>query len=286
MTSSKGTLFGQLPSIRIGGQLLDFSTPKVMGIVNLTPDSFVSESRATQLDDVRRKVDQHLDAGAHILDFGAYSSRPGAQDISVEEEWSRIEGILLALRADGIDTPISIDTFRAEVARRALEEGADIINDISGGSDPDMFPLVAQSRAPYILMHMQGTPQNMQDNPTYGDVVRDVNLYLAQKIRTLRELGVHDIIADVGFGFGKTVDQNYALLRELRQFHALGVPLLVGVSRKSMINKVLDIKAAQALNGTSVLHAFALERGAAILRAHDVREAVEAVKLFQALRAD
>ena len=286
MTSSKGTLFGQLPSIRIGGQLLDFSTPKVMGIVNLTPDSFVSESRATQLDDVRRKVDEHLEAGADILDFGAYSSRPGAQDISVEEEWSRIEGILMALRADGIDAPISIDTFRAEVARRALEEGADIINDISGGSDPDMFPLVAQSRAPYILMHMQGTPQNMQDNPTYGDVVRDINLYLAQKIRILHELGVHDIIADVGFGFGKTVAQNYALLRELRQFHALGVPLLVGVSRKSMINKILDIKAAQALNGTSVLHAFALERGAAILRVHDVREAVEAVKLFQALRAD
>ena len=257
-----------------------------MGIVNLTPDSFVSESRATQLDDVRRKVDEHLEAGADILDFGAYSSRPGAQDISVEEEWSRIEGILMALRADGIDATISIDTFRAEVARRALEEGAEIINDISGGSDPDMFPLVAQSRAPYILMHMQGTPQNMQDNPTYGDVVRDINLYLAQKIRILHELGVHDIIADVGFGFGKTVAQNYALLRELRQFHALGVPLLVGVSRKSMINKILDIKAAQALNGTSVLHAFALERGAAILRVHDVREAVEAVKLFQALRAD
>jgi dihydropteroate synthase len=286
MTSSKGTLFGQLPSIRIEGQLLDFSTPKVMGIINLTPDSFVSESRATQLDDVRRKVDEHLEAGADILDFGAYSSRPGALDISVEEEWSRIEGILLALRADGMDAPISIDTFRAEVARRALEEGADIINDISGGSDPDMFPLVAQSRAPYILMHMQGTPQNMQDNPTYGNVVRDINLYLAQKIRILHELGVHDIIADVGFGFGKTVAQNYALLRELRQFHALGVPLLVGVSRKSMINKILDIKAAQALNGTSVLHAFALERGAAILRVHDVREAVEAVKLFQALRAD
>lgn len=286
MTSSKGTLFGQLPSIRIEGQLLDFSTPKVMGIVNLTPDSFVSESRAAQLDDVRRKVDEQLEAGADILDFGAYSSRPGALDISVEEEWSRIGGILLALRADGIDAPISIDTFRAEVARRALEEGADIINDISGGSDPDMFSLVAQSRAPYILMHMQGTPQNMQDNPTYGNVVRDINLYLAQKIRILHELGVHDIIADVGFGFGKTVDQNYALLRELRQFHALGVPLLVGVSRKSMINKVLGIKAAQALNGTSVLHAFALERGAAILRVHDVREAVEAVKLFQALRAD
>ncbi len=223
--------------------------------------------------------------GADILDLGAYSSRPGAADISVEEEWSRLKGLIMALRAEG-HLPISLDTFRAEIARRALGEGVDIINDISGGADVDMFPVIGETGVPYILMHMQGTPQNMQNDPKYDDVVGEVNLFLAQKIQELHELGAHDIIADVGFGFGKTVEQNYALLRELEQFKALGVSLLVGVSRKSMINRVLDIRPQAALNGTSILHALALERGASILRVHDVREAVEAVKLFEALRAD
>lgn len=256
-----------------------------MGILNVTPDSFHEDSRVRSIDGIRFKAEEMVEAGADMLDLGAYSSRPGADHISAEEEWSRLEGKIKALRAD-VDLPISIDTFRAEVARRALDEGADIVNDISGGSDPEMFSLISETQAPYILMHMQGTPQNMQDAPEYKDVVREVNLYLAQKIRQLHELGVHDIIADVGFGFGKSVEQNYALLRELQQFKALGVPLLVGVSRKSMINRVLDIRPQAALNGTSILHAFALERGASILRTHDVAEAVEAVKLFQALRAD
>lgn len=255
-----------------------------MGILNATPDSFHLDSRIASVDELLKKADQMAKHGASILDLGAYSSRPGADDISVEEEWSRLQGLIKALRAEG-HLPVSVDTFRAEVARRAIDEGADIINDISGGSDPDMFPLIAKTRTPYIVMHMQGTPQNMQNDPQYADVVREVSLYLAQKIRLLREMGVHDIIADVGFGFGKTVEQNYALLRELEQFKALGVPLLVGVSRKSMINRVLDIRPQAALNGTSVLHAFALERGASVLRVHDVREASEAVKLFEALRA-
>ncbi len=275
-----------MPSILIQGRLFDLSTPRVMGILNVTCDSFVAESRVAGADEVRRKASQLVSEGADLLDLGAYSSRPGADDIPMEEEWNRLKKVIGPLRADFPRIPISIDTFRTEIARRAIDQGMDIINDISGGSDNGMFSLVASHRIPYILMHMQGNPQTMQTAPSYTDVVSEVNLYLAQRIRQLRDLGVHDIIADVGFGFGKTLEQNYSLLRELRQFRALSVPLLVGISRKSMINRVLDIRPQAALNGTSILHAFALERGASVLRVHDVREAVEAVKLFRALRAN
>ena len=276
-----------MPSILIQGRLFDLSTPRVMGILNVTCDSFVAESRVAGADEVRRKASQLVSEGADLLDLGAYSSRPGADDIPMEEEVEPIKKGDRALAGPIFpDIPISIDTFRTEIARRAIDQGMDIINDISGGSDNGMFSLVASHRIPYILMHMQGNPQTMQTAPSYTDVVSEVNLYLAQRIRQLRDLGVHDIIADVGFGFGKTLEQNYSLLRELRQFRALSVPLLVGISRKSMINRVLDIRPQAALNGTSILHAFALERGASVLRVHDVCEAVEAVKLFRALRAN
>ena len=227
-----------------------------------------------------------LDAGADMLDIGAYSTRPGAADISPDEEWNRLEPVIKAILEKNPKSILSIDTFRAEIARKAIGLGAHIINDVSGGTlDENMFATVAELQVPYILMHMRGTPQTMQQLTDYDNVVADVIKDLSFKIAALRELGVNDIILDPGFGFAKTLEQNYALLNQLGDLQMLGLPVLVGISRKSMITKTLGIKPVDALNGTTALHAFALERGAAILRVHDVNEAKEVITLHQYLNS-
>lgn len=272
----------QTYTINCSGKLIDFSQPKVMGILNVTPDSFFAESRKQSDEEIHRRVQQMVDEGAQMIDIGAYSSRPGADDVSPEEEMRRLSHGLQIVNKLASQLPVSVDTFRADVARMAVEEyGADIINDISGGEmDAQMFRTVAQLNVPYILMHMQGTPQTMQDNPQYSDFLREVFLYMAQRINRLRDMGVKDIILDPGFGFGKTLDENYELLNHLQDFHEFELPLLVGVSRKSMIYKLLNTTPQEALNGTSVLHTIALLKGANILRVHDVQQAVETVQLY------
>lgn len=272
-------------TINVNGTLMDLSTPRVMGIVNVTPDSFFAGSRTQTEDAIARRVEQLMAEGADILDIGGYSSRPGAADVSPEEECERLRLGLGVIRRVSPGAVVSVDTFRADVARMCVEEyGAAIINDISGGElDAEMFPTVARLGVPYVLMHMQGTPQHMQDAPHYDDVLRDVFLYFARKVQQLRDLGTKDIILDPGFGFGKTLEDNYTLLAHLDEFPSVfGLPVLAGVSRKSMITKVLGITPAEALNGTSVLNTLCLTKSASILRVHDVRPAVEAVRLVQA----
>lgn len=260
--------------------------PLVMGILNVTPDSFFAPSRKQTLAEIEQRADEIVAQGAEIIDLGAYSSRPGAEDISPEEEIARLRPALRLIRDKYPRTLLSVDTFRSRVAQACVEEwGADIINDISAGElDPGMFPTVARLKVPYILMHMQGTPRTMQEAPHYNNVVQEVIAHLAQKIQTLQALGVGDIIVDPGFGFGKTLEHNYQLLDGLQEFSILRRPLLVGVSRKSMICRLLDISPAAALNGTTALHAIALTKGASILRAHDVREAVETVRIYRKMK--
>ena len=272
------------PSITLRGSLVSFHQPWVMGILNLTPDSFHDGGAWNKSAAALGQAERMLDKGADVLDLGAQSTRPGAEMLGTDAEWQRLEPVLVALKRDHPNAILSVDTFHAEVARRALVEGADIINDVSGGSaDPDMWNVVAQARAPYVLMHMQGTPATMQDNPTYDDVVHDVLTHLQRRVHAAYQAGVTDVIADVGFGFGKTVRHNYALLDALDQFQELQCPILAGVSRKSMIQRVLETDSQHALNGTTALHAWALDRGTHILRVHDVAEAKEAVILHQAL---
>lgn len=272
------------PSITLRGSLVSFHQPWVMGILNLTPDSFHDGGAWNKSAAALGQAERMLDEGADVLDLGAQSTRPGAEMLGTDAEWQRLEPVLVALKRDHPNAILSVDTFHAEVARRALVEGADIINDVSGGSaDPDMWNVVAQARAPYVLMHMQGTPATMQDNPTYDDVVHDVLTHLQRRVHAAYQAGVTDVIADVGFGFGKTVRHNYALLDALDQFQELQCPILAGVSRKSMIQRVLETDSQHALNGTTALHAWALDRGTHILRVHDVAEAKEAVILHQAL---
>lgn len=270
-------------SIDIKGKLRDFSTPWVMGIVNVTPDSFFSGSRVDGAYAVAGRVEEMLAQGADCIDLGAYSSRPGAADVSPEEEWRRLDAALAEIRRRWPDLVVSIDTFRASVARKCVEQwGADIINDISGGDlDPDMFTTVADLRVPYILMHMRGNPQNMQTLTEYDDVTADVISGLASKVVHLRSLGVNDIILDPGFGFAKTVEQNYRLLHELGELKRLGLPVLAGMSRKTMIWKPLGITPEEALEGTVALDTVALLNGADILRVHDVAPAVQTVRLIE-----
>lgn len=270
-------------SIDIKGKLRDFSTPWVMGIVNVTPDSFFSGSRVDGAYAVAGRVEEMLAQGADCIDLGAYSSRPGAADVSPEEEWRRLDAALAEIRRRWPDLVVSIDTFRASVARKCVEQwGADIINDISGGDlDPDMFTTVADLRVPYILMHMRGNPQNMQTFTEYDDVTADVISGLASKVVHLRSLGVNDIILDPGFGFAKTVEQNYRLLHELGELKRLGLPVLAGMSRKTMIWKPLGITPEEALEGTVALDTVALLNGADILRVHDVAPAVQTVRLIE-----
>lgn len=271
-------------TLNIAGKLLDLSTPQVMGILNVTPDSFFSGSRVLQIEDAYKKADKMLSEGASMLDIGGHSTRPGADAVSEEEEFNRVLPVVEMLRKRFPEAIISIDTFRASVARKSIEAGAHIINDIAGGNlDPLMFETVAELNVPYVLMHSRGTPQTMKELNQYDDLVTDVLRELQAKIYQLRQLGVKDIVADMGFGFAKNADQNYVLLRELRAFEALEVPLLVGVSRKSMIWRKLEITPEQSLNGTTALNMVALLNGASILRVHDVKEAIEVVKLVQLL---
>ncbi len=271
--------------LNVNGRLLDLSTPRVMGILNLTPDSFYAPSRMEADDAIAARARQIVEEGAAIIDVGAYSSRPGAADVSVEEEMARLRRGLSIVRNAVPEAILSVDTFRADVARMCVEEyGVDIINDISAGElDKDMFSTVAALHVPYILMHMQGRPQNMQRAPRYDNLLKDIFLYFARKVRQLRDLGAYDLVLDPGFGFGKTLEQNYELMAHLEEFSVFELPVLVGVSRKSMIYRLLGCGPEDALNGTTVLHTIALQKGASILRVHDVRPAVEAIRIVSQL---
>lgn len=273
-------------SINIGGKLMDLSEPKVMGILNVTPDSFYGASRMVSDDEIAARTAQILDEGASIIDIGAYSSRPGAADVPEEEEMRRLRRGLSIIRRIDPDAVVSVDTFRADVARMCVEEfGVAIINDISAGElDPEMFGTVASLGVPYIMMHMRGTPQNMQDAPTYGNLMKDMLMYFADRIQRMRDMGQKDIIVDPGFGFGKTLEHNYELMNNLEKLNVLELPILVGISRKSMIYRLLSTSADDALNGTSILNTIALMKGASILRVHDVKECVECVKIVEAMK--
>ena len=271
-------------TLNIRGELCRYERPQVMGIVNVTPDSFYSGSRTQTEESVCEKVERMLSDGVDFIDIGAYSSRSGADDVSPEKEMARLETGLKAVRSVAPDIPVSVDTFRAEVAKVAVSEfGADIINDISGGSlDSEMFDALVALRVPYILMHMRGTPSDMQTKTDYRDVTAEVMANLSFKMRELRLKGVSDIIIDPGFGFAKTLEQNYEMVRNLSLFtELLDAPLLVGVSRKSMLTRLLGITPDQALSATTALNTLALTRGAAILRVHDVLEASQAVRIYQ-----
>ncbi|MCH2034525.1 MAG: dihydropteroate synthase [Tenacibaculum sp.] len=272
-------------TINCKGTLIDLSTPKVMGILNITPDSFYDGGKYKNENDILQQVEKMLLEGATFIDIGAYSSRPGAAHISEDEELKRIVPIVTLLVEKFPEIIISIDTFRSKVAEKSIESGAALINDISGGNmDSNMFETIAKLQVPYILMHMQGTPQNMQKNPSYKNVVTDVISFFAKQLFELRKLHVNDVIIDVGFGFGKTVEHNYELLKELQLFKNLEVPILTGVSRKSMLYKLLDITPKEALNATTVANTIALQNGTQILRVHDVKEAVEAIRITEMVR--
>lgn len=276
---------GNYRTIRLKSGLMHFDSPKVMGILNVTPDSFFSGSRMNSRPEIIARVKQIMDEGADIIDIGGYSSRPGAEDISADEEYSRLATGLEEIRKSYPEAVVSVDTFRAAVARKCVEGwGADIINDISGGTlDPEMWDTVADLKVPYVLMHMRGTPATMKQLTDYTDVTADVLSDLAKKTAELHQRGVADVIIDPGFGFAKDVEQNYQLLADLREFRQLG-PVLSGISRKTMIWKPLGITPEEAGNGTTVLNTISLLNGADILRVHDVRQAVECVRLTSLLK--
>lgn len=274
-------------TLNLRGRLLELREPQIMGILNVTPDSFFSESRTPDEEHIAQRVKQMMNDGADMIDIGGYSSRPGADDVSTEEEMNRLRRGLRIIRKLYPDVPVSVDTFRADVARMCIEEeGADIINDISGGMmDRQMFRTVAQLHVPYIMMHMQGTPDSMQLAPHYNNLRQEVMLYFAERIDRLCQMGAKDIIVDPGFGFGKTMEHNYELMAHLEDFHIFGLPLLVGISRKSMIYKLLGGTPQTSLNGTTVLNTIALTKGAHILRVHDVKEAVETKRIVGMCKA-
>lgn len=279
---AKYTVFNKKVTLNAGGKLIDLSTPKVMGIINLTPDSFYAGSRKPAVDDAIQQAGKMLADGATFLDLGAYSSRPGADDISVQEEMDRLLPIVEAIHANYPEAVLSIDTFRASVAEAAIKAGAHIINDISGGQlDADMFATVARLQVPYILMHMKGNPKTMQQLADYEDLFGEVYDYFVSRYHQLKQLGVNDVIIDPGFGFAKKPEHGYALMSRLQEFAPLELPILVGVSRKKMIHGLLGITADEALNGTTALNSIALTKGANILRVHDVKEALEAVKIWE-----
>lgn len=272
--------------INVNGQLMDLSQPRVMGILNITPDSFYADSRKQTEKDIIARIHQILDEGGDFIDIGAYSSRPDASDVSPKEEMERLKYGLEILRNECPEAVVSVDTFRADVAKMCVEEyGVALINDIAAGQmDPEMFSTIAQLKVPYIMMHMQGTPQNMQKNPHYDNPVKEIILYFAEKIEKLRASGVKDLIIDPGFCFGKTLAHNYEILDKLEELQMFQLPILIGVSRKSMVYKLLGGGPEDALNGTTALHAIALMKGARILRVHDVKAATETVRIFQALK--
>jgi dihydropteroate synthase len=279
-------LSGKPKYINIGGKLLDLGVPRVMGIMNITPDSFYEGSRISSDEDVLKVAASMINDGADILDVGGYSSRPYAAVVSPEEEKKRVLGAITLISRNFPGAVISIDTFRSEIAFEAVKQcGAHIINDISGGeADDKMFSLVRELNVPYIMMHMQGNPETMQVNPVYEDIVPEILKWFGSRIVALQYAGVKDIILDPGIGFGKTIKHNFEILRKLSDFAVTGLPLLVGFSRKSMISSTLAITSNEALNGTTVLNTIALMGGADIIRVHDVKEAKEAVKLVERLK--
>lgn len=259
------------------GILHEFSNPLIMGIINTTPDSFFEDSRKNSMTEITTQVTKFITEGVNIIDIGGYSSRPGAKDISEKEELQRVLPAIQAIRASFPDILISIDTFRANVAEKALLEGANIINDISGGqAEPNIFKISAKHNAPFIMMHMKGTPQIMQKNTDYNHLIKDLILFFSNQIKLARTHGVKDIIIDPGLGFSKTLDQNYEIIVKLELFKTLNHPILIGASRKSMLYNLLNINASESLNATSIINTISLLNGANILRVHDVKEAVEA----------
>lgn len=278
---AKDTLFCSKKTINCGGKIINLSTPVVMGVINITPDSFYYGSRYRYPLDAIKQAERMLQEGATILDMGAASSRPGAMILEPGLEQERLLPALKAVKKQFPEAIISIDTYHSSTARIAVDTGAHMINDISAGRiDPDMFSTVRELQVPYVIMHMQGLPSNMQERPNYKNLLREIAHFFAEKIDRLKQLGVHDIIIDPGFGFGKTLEQNYQLLANLDFFAITGLPILAGLSRKSMINKVLGTSPAEALNGTTVLNTLALNCGADILRVHDVKEAMEVIKII------
>ncbi|MEO8147054.1 MAG: dihydropteroate synthase [Bacteroidia bacterium] len=274
-------------TINCGGRLLDLSEPCVMGILNITPDSFFDGGKYIEEEQILKQTEKMLSAGACIIDVGAASSRPGAEMLTVEVELKRLLPVITLLKKNFVDIIISVDTFHSAVARKSIEAGAHIINDISAGEmDIEMFNTIAALQVPYIMMHIQGTPKTMQINPQYDDVVMEVMNFFVRKMEQLRASHIHDVILDVGFGFGKTVEHNYKLLNSLKSFEIFGVPIMEGLSRKSMICKVLKVNPENALNGTTALNTIALLNGAKILRVHDVKEAIECIALVKEYSKD
>lgn len=279
---AKDTVFKSKKTLNLKGKILDLNSPAVMSIINITTDSFYSGSRATYDAKILKHAEKALTEGAAILDIGGYSSRPGAEDIVAQEELKRVVHGISLISKEFPEAFISVDTFRSEVARCAVQEGACMINDISGGQlDSEMFKIVAALKVPYILMHMKGTPQTMRNLSNYDNLMLEIIDFLQKQINNLINLGVSDIVVDPGFGFAKSIEQNYEILKNLKYFAILNMPVLIGLSRKSMIFKRLKINVQEALNGTSVLNTIGLLNGASILRVHDTKEAVEAVKLYK-----
>ena len=274
-----------MKTINCKGNLIDLSTPKVMGVINLTPDSFYDGGKLTSEKEILLQANKMLQEGATFLDLGAYSSRPGAQFVSEKEEIHRLLPVIKILLNEFPETLLSIDTFRSNVANESIYAGASLINDISAGTlDDHMFKIIAQHQVPYVMMHMRGTPETMMQNTDYTNLTKEVIYYFSERIAKARSFGINDLIVDPGFGFSKTLDQNYELFNDLELFRHLNVPLLIGISRKSMIQKKIKTTAADSLNGTTALHAIAIQKGVSILRVHDVKEAFETINLLQNLK--
>ena len=274
-----------MKTINCKGNLIDLSTPKVMGVINLTPDSFYDGGKLTSEKEILLQANKMLQEGATFLDLGAYSSRPGAKFVSEKEEIHRLLPVIKILLNEFPETLLSIDTFRSNVANESIYAGASLINDISAGTlDDHMFKIIAQHQVPYAMMHMRGTPETMMQNTDYTNLTKEVIYYFSERIAKARSFGINDLIVDPGFGFSKTLDQNYELFNDLELFRHLNVPLLIGISRKSMIQKKIKTTAADSLNGTTALHAIAIQKGASILRVHDVKEAFETINLLQNLK--
>jgi dihydropteroate synthase len=282
---AKDTFLNAKRTLNVRGKLVDLSVPRVMGILNLTPDSFYNDSRVSTVDDALRRTEAFLNEGAAFIDIGAYSSRPGAAEVGPDEELKRLIPVIAAITKKLPEALLSIDTFRAKVAAEAVAAGAHLINDISaGGMDEAMFDTIADLQVPYIIMHMKGTPQTMQKQAVYEHLTLEIIDYFSAKIAELKKLGVHDVIIDPGFGFAKTLDHNYELMGQLQDLQVFGLPILAGISRKSMIYKLLGTTAGEALNGTTVLNTIALLKGASILRVHDVKAAAECIALIEKLQ--
>lgn len=280
----KTTYFYPNKTLRLGDSLLDLSTPAVMGILNVTPDSFYDGGNFSDITGALRHTEQLISEGANIIDIGGMSTKPGAKSITPEEELQRVIPVIKAIRKEFTDIPLSIDTVYGIVARESINAGVNMINDVSAGKiDDEILNAAADSKVPYVLMHMQGTPETMQIEPQYEDVTKQVFDFFIKQVNSLKTMGVSEIIIDPGFGFGKTIEHNYLLAKNLEVIKRIGLPLMVGISRKSMVCKVLKVNPEKALNGSTALHAILLLKGADIIRVHDVKEAVEVIKIFSQL---